>query len=88
LIIEPMIDDGLMIGAQTYVLAGLVVGRPWKPSLDSRGSMLPATVLTVSECLTDLLEPDGDPSAAPWHMDLRGAMAGTGRCQLISMLSA
>jgi hypothetical protein len=55
------------------VLAGFLAGSPCRPSLDAQ--LLPATVMTVSECLTDFLPSDQDPVTAPWHPDLASAQA-------------
>ena len=62
-----------MINADDFVLAGFVVPRPWIPPYDD--ALLPESVMTVSECLTDLLPVEQDEGAAPWHSDLQSARA-------------
>lgn len=68
-----MTDGAHVTSTEKYVLAGFVVGWPWRPPLDDR--LLPAAVMTVSECLSDFLPPDQDPLTAPWHVSLSSAAA-------------
>lgn len=62
-----------MSSGEAFVLAGFVVASAWRPP--RADPLLPAAVLTVSECLADFMPQDQDPLTAPWHLDLASAVA-------------
>lgn len=76
------VDDGRMDGNDAFVLAGLVVGGLWTPPMRLRGSVLPAAVVTVSECLTDAVGPVQGGYGVPWFGDRRTASAAAARASV------
>ncbi|XVU28758.1 hypothetical protein ACQPZJ_17385 [Actinoplanes sp. CA-054009] len=56
-----------------YVLAAYVAGSPWSPPAQPWTEDLPPEVVTVSDCLTELLPFGDDPLITPWHLTLADA---------------
>ncbi len=64
-----------MTSEDTFALAGFVAAPRWLPPDSPWTSLLPPTVATVSDCLTDFVPASDDPLTAPWHFDLASALA-------------
>ncbi|MGY0234196.1 hypothetical protein [Longispora urticae] len=58
-----------------FVLAGFVAAPRWLPPDDSWTALLPRSLVTASDCLTDFVPADDDPLTDPWHFDLATALA-------------
>jgi hypothetical protein len=84
-------DDARMISDDGFILAGFVAAPRWLPPEAPWTALLPPSVATVSDCLTDFVPADDDPLTAPWHLDLASAPAasrGTGTHALSMNLAA
>ena len=64
-----------MTSNDSFALAGFVAAPRWLPPDTRWTTLLPPTVATVSDCLTDFVPADDDPLTAPWHFDLASALA-------------
>ncbi|MFF5076422.1 hypothetical protein ACFY36_05180 [Actinoplanes sp. NPDC000266] len=57
------------------ILAAFAVGQRWSPPAARWAEGLPPEVVTVSDCLADLLPFGDDPLIAPWHLTLADALS-------------
>ncbi|WP_412538720.1 hypothetical protein R8Z50_23050 [Longispora sp. K20-0274] len=68
-------EDARMTSDDGFVLAGFVAAPRWLPPDAPWTALLPPSVVTVSDCLTDFVPADDDPLTAPWHFELATALA-------------